>query len=154
MDTEDAERRIEADFDRMLKSLLALGRQRLRRRGPFFPFAGGLRADGSLTPVVEETGGADADPIAIIDRMVAGFHKEAVAGNLRATGICVAIRVVPPGGTRKATTLCVQLEHVDGPCVDVHLPYRKRALIGYKFGDTFAVHRIPRVFVEDKRRAG
>lgn len=136
----------EADFEALLQPLMAEAKKLLKRRGGFLPFGSALGEDGRVTPLPRETGDPRPRPADVVGRLVAAFKQQVAAGTLRAAGIAVNIKVVPPGGSRKTDSLCVQLEHRDGTCLEVYLPYTP-GIIFYGFGKKFAVHRVPRVFL-------
>jgi hypothetical protein len=118
----------------------------LAKQRTFYPFGASMRSDGEIAMAAGYLGEDSPEPVAIIDLLVQGFQEEAAAGAIRAAGICIDMRVVPPGGTEKTDAICAQLEHAEGDCVDVYLPYKKGWLGRFKFGQIFAASRDARVF--------
>jgi len=142
------------DLDTLLNPLLSFAQQMLAKQGTFFPFGASMRSDGKIAMAAGYTGASRLEPVAIIDLLLQGFQSEAATGAIRAAGICIDMRVVPPGGTEKTDAICAQLEHVEGDCVDVYLPYKKGWLGHFKFGQTFAVSRDARVFATRRQSEG
>jgi hypothetical protein len=134
------------DLDTLLNPLLSFAQQMLAKQGTFLPFGVSMRSDGEIAMAAGYIGDSRPEPVAIIDLLVQGFQQEAATGAIRAAGICIDMRIVPPGGTDKTDAICAQLEHAEGNCVDVYLPYKKRWLGRFKFGQIFAVSRDQRVF--------
>jgi len=134
------------DLDALLSPLLSFAQQMLSKQGGFFPFGATVTADGQLAMAAGHTGEEQPEPVAVIELLVAGFRKHAATGSIRAAGVCLDARVVPPGATEKTDAIWAQLEHVGGQCVDVYLPYQKTADGRFEFGKIFAGPRAPRVF--------
>src|SRR5262249_12922014 len=134
------------DLDTLLNPLLSFAQQMLARQGTFFPFGASMRTDGKIAMAAGYTGGTRMEPVAIIDPLLQGVQREAATGAVRAAGIGIERRVVRPGDTVKTDAICVELDKVEGACVDVYLPYKKGWLGRFKFGQTFAVSRDARVF--------
>src|SRR5262245_56565240 len=112
---------VHPDLDALLDPLFTFAQQMLAKRGAFFPFGITMKSDGTVGMVAGHTGGHDAAPIAIIDLLVKGFQQEAQTRAIRAAGVCIDMRVVPPGASEKTDAICAQLEHAEGQCVDVYL---------------------------------
>jgi hypothetical protein len=81
----------------------------------------------------------------MIENFVALFRHFAPKGGLQAVAICYDGRVAVEGEPKK-DAITVFLEHSDGDCVTVYLPYRKRKLRGYVYEDVIATAAEPRVF--------
>jgi hypothetical protein len=134
------------DFETLLNPLLSFAQQMLAKQGTFFPFGASMRSDGEIAMAAGYTGDLRLEPVEIIDLLVQAFREESAIGAIRAVGICVDMRFVPPNGSEKTDAICAQLEHVEGACIDVFLPYKKGWLGRFKFGEIFAVARDGRVF--------
>src|SRR5262245_13385837 len=135
------------DLDTLLNPLLSFAQQMLAKQGTFFPFGASMRSDGEIAMAAGYIDERGSELVEIIDLIVQGFQQEAAIVAIRAAGICIDMRIVPPGGTEKTDAICVQLEHGEGDCVDVYLPYKKGWLSRFKFGQIFAVSRDARIFV-------
>lgn len=118
----------------------------LSKHGEFYPFGAAIDRKGQVR-LVAGTTGTDR-PLAndIIDALVAGFRQDAAEGDVRAVGLCFDARTIPPGSDAKVDSIVLELEHVDGDCVLVALPYRKGLFGRMKYDDSFAASGTPRVF--------
>lgn len=134
------------DLDALLNPLLTFAQEQLSKRGAFFPFGASIQSDGQIAMAAGHTGDERPDAVAIIELLVKGFREQAATRTIRAAGLCIDMRVVPPGASEKTDAICAQLEHAEGQCVDVYLPYRKGLLGRYKFGEVFASPRDGRIF--------
>jgi hypothetical protein len=142
------------DLETLLNPLLSSAQQMLAKQGTFLPFGASLRSDGEIAMAAGYVGDEHPEPVAIIELIVRGFQEEAAMGTIRAAGVCVDMRVVPPNGTEKTDAICVQLEHAEGDCVDVYLPYKKGWLGRFKFGQIFAGSREARIFARMRSSEG
>ena len=134
------------DLDALMSALLPFAQRMLSKHGEFYPFGAAIDRDGQVRLMA---GGADTDrPLAdqVIDALVAGFRQAAAEGEVRAVGLCFDARTIPPGSDEKVDSIVLELEHVDGDCVLVALPYHKGLFGRMKYGDSFAASSKPRVF--------
>lgn len=134
------------DLDSLWNSLFPFAQQMLAKRGAFYPFGASIKADGQMVMNAADTGSEHPEPTQMLELLIAGFRREAAAGSVRAAGMCLDVRVTPPNSSEKSDAICAQLEHAEGQCVDVFLPYKKGFLGRYKFGDVFATPRESRIF--------
>lgn len=65
-------------------------------------------------------------------------------GKARAIGVAEHVTITPEGGS-STSAIKVLLEHRDGLCVAVYLPFEKQRLGGYAFGQAFTVAATPEV---------
>jgi hypothetical protein len=126
------------NLDLLLDHLLSLAKTHLAARGAFFPFGAVVRYTDNLEMFAAYTGEEQPAPQELIKLLVGGFHAEAEAGKISASGLCVDVRTVPPGGVAKTDAICAWLEHRNGEAADVYLPYRKVAEGKFEFGELFA----------------
>jgi hypothetical protein len=126
------------NLDMLLDHLLNLAKTHLAARGAFFPFGAVVRGTDKLEMFAAYTGEEHPAPQELIKLMIGGFHAEAKAGNIAASGLCVDVRTVPPGSTSKTDAICAWLEHRNGEAVDVYLPYQKNAKGDFEYGQLFA----------------
>lgn len=113
------------DLDKILGFLLPFAQKTLRERGDFHPF--GATVDGeedlvlAMADVDEDSEEIDAQEM--IDVLVEGFRVRARAGDLRASGICMDVRITMPETGESKDAICIRLEHEVGESLDVILPY-------------------------------
>jgi hypothetical protein len=126
------------DLNELLPVLFDFAQLMLRKAGEFFPFAASMTTDGKVQSVGGYTGDEHPPSQEVIDLLIAAFQRDAAAGKIRAAGICMDVRTIPPGSNEKTDAICARLEHVDGEAVDVYLPYRKGLFGKFKYGSVFA----------------
>jgi hypothetical protein len=136
------------DFEELLNALMPFAQEMLAKNGEFYPFGATMASDGKVNAVSADMGEEQPETQALIDMMIQGFRQEAAAGSLRAAGICVDIRTIPPGQTEKTDAICARLEHSSGEAVRVILPYKKGFLGKYKYGAMFATAGPPEIFAQ------
>ena len=135
-----------ADLDALMSALMPFAQRMLSKHGEFYPFGAAIDRDGQVRLMA---GSAETDrPLAnqVIDALVAGFRQAAVAGEVRAVGLCFDARTIPPGSDDKVDSIVLELEHADGDCILVALPYSKGLFGRMKYGDSFAASSKPRIF--------
>ena len=94
------------DLDALLNPLLGFAQQMLAKQGTFFPFGASMKTDGQISMAAGHTGDDRPDPVAVIDLLVKGFQEQARARGIRAAGVCIDMRVVPPGAAEKTDAIC------------------------------------------------
>jgi hypothetical protein len=119
----------------------------LEKYGEFIPFAAAMSLSGEISSVGGDIGNEHPPSQEMIDFLTDVFQRQALAGELKACGICIDSRVIPPSQTEKTDAILTRLEHQGGETVDVYLPYRKTLLRKIKYGDLFAAEGTVRVFV-------
>ncbi len=137
---------VHPDLDALTNHLLALAKQQISRRGGFFPFAASMTVNGEIRLATSYDGDEHLETMALVDFLLKGLRHDAETGKIRAAGICVDTRVASSPGAEKSDAVCAQLEHADGLCVDVFLPYYKGFLGRVEFEPTFATSRESRIF--------
>jgi hypothetical protein len=134
------------DLDALLPVLLDFAQLMLAKAGEFLPFAASMSVDGTIKSVGGYSGDEHPPSQELIDLLVSAFQRDAVTQSIRATGICIDVRTIPPGETAKTDAICSRLEHADGEAVDVYLPYRKGLSGRIKYGSLFASPGERRIF--------
>jgi hypothetical protein len=129
------------DLDQLLDVLLPFAQKCLVERGEFYPFGASLSRTGEL--VLQAAHAGDDPPPAqeALETLEGILRTQATGGEIRAAGLCVAVRTQPPGQTNKIDAIHVGLEHQTGESVSVFLPYQKRWLRKPRFGELYATTR-------------
>ncbi len=135
------------DLDELLNALLPFAKQMLEEYGEFIPFAASMLANGEILSVGGDIGDEHPKSQEMIDFLTNVFAKQALTGEIKASGICIDARVIPPGQIEKSDAILARLEHQDGEAVDVWLPYHKTLSRNLSYGDLFASQGTPRVFL-------
>ena len=107
---------VQADLDALLDAALTTAEQSLRDTGGFLPFAVARTYDGEdqLVNVAVDSAETDAEELLASLWQSLADHS----GDFRAAGV-VTDRTADDGDR-----VAVQLEHADGPAIEVTLPYR------------------------------
>ena len=135
------------DLDDLLNALLPFAKQMLEKYGEYIPFAAAMSASGEIASVGGDIGHEHPPSQEVIDFLTNTFRTQALTGEIKACGICIDSRVIPPGQNEKTDAILARLEHQDGETIDVYQPYRKTLLRKIKYGDLFASNGTARVFV-------
>jgi len=136
------------DLDQLLPPLIGFAQQQIQKVGEFYPFGATMAADGQISLSAAHTGSEHPPSTEVIELLAAGMRAQALAGTIRASGICYAIRF--RGGDGKDTdAIALSLEHRDGDRVLVVMPYSRSRFSGWKFSDLAAIApSSPRVFTD------
>jgi hypothetical protein len=126
------------ELDLLLDHLFGFAKQQIERHGEFFPFAAAVGADGELRPVATQLDEEHPASTDVIDDLYRVLTTEASSGAIRAAGVCADVLITPPGSETKTDALRADLEHTAADPVQVFLPYRKKRLRGYEWGELFA----------------
>ena len=118
----------------------------LDKHGEFFPFAAAISPDGQVRPLDVYAGSEHPPSQEVIQHLLVVLKQGAQKGEFRATGICSDVRVMPPGSDEETDAIHASLEHKDGEAVSVFLPYKKKLLRGFQYGELFAAPSEPNVF--------
>jgi hypothetical protein len=132
-------RELKPDIAVVAEPLFDFSAQCLRERGAFLPHAVILTAGGTLELVGATSESADGQsaPADILPILHAGLRKEAKEKDAIALGVAEHVTVTQPG---RAPTQAIKVlfEHRRGLVVALYLPFAKRFLRGYSFGETFS----------------
>jgi len=126
--------RDEEDLNAILNTLFDFAQEQIQRHGEFFPFAAVVGADGELSTVAVQIDEERPQSTAVIEELYRVLTPQAESGAIRAAGVCMDVLMTPPGG-KKTDALRADLEHVDDRVATAFVPYRKKRLGGYEFGD-------------------
>jgi hypothetical protein len=107
---------VQADLDALLTAALSTAEQSLRDAGGFLPFAVARTYDGEDQLVNVAVAGDETDAEELLASLWQSLSEH--SGDFRAAGV-VTDRTADNGDQ-----VAVQLEHHDGPAIEVTLPYR------------------------------
>jgi hypothetical protein len=117
---EGASEEVQDDFDRLAEVTIAAARNFLDRNGEFIPFPMAVKSDGELALIGLEQPETPEVPIAEdVVRGIVGLFRER-KDSIRALAIGADVQV-PSEAT---DAIEVRLEHQDGTCITVLVPYR------------------------------
>ena len=126
------------DLDELLNALYGAAREMLTKHGGFFPFGAWTDLNGEVALIGGYTGDEHPPSQEVIDIIIAGLKERAGKGEIKAAGVCLDVRVIAPGESRKVDAICARLEHSNGESAAVFLPYRKSWFGRMKYGRVFA----------------
>jgi len=135
------------DLDNLLSACIPFAQQMLGKRGSFLPFGCTMSSSGEISFAAgyDDKPGLVAQQIA--DLLLEGFRAGAVSGEYKAIALCIDVRVDSPDGSGKTDAIRVTLEEKGSEAVNVFMPYRKRVLRGFAYGELFASAADKTVFV-------
>jgi hypothetical protein len=113
---ETASAQVQADLDTLLDAALTTAEQSLRDEGGFLPFAVARTYDGEDQLVNVGVASDDTDAEELLGLLWQSLTEH--SGDFRAAGV-VTDRTADDGDR-----VAVQLEHAEGPAIEVTLPYR------------------------------
>lgn len=135
------------ELDLMLEPLIEFAQNMLRKHGEFYPFANSMRNDGQITMVGGYTGDEHPASNEVIEVLVGALRAQAETGEIKASGLCFDARLRGTDG-KPTDAIAISLEHREGDCVMVAMPYSKGRFSGLSFGQLVAGPPPPRrVFV-------
>lgn len=137
---------LKPDIQAVAEPLFEFSTECLRKRGNFLPHGAVLTEEGEvqLVGAIPDSGLDLVNSTEVLPVLHAGLRQRARGTTLRALGVAENVTITLEGGT-STTAVKVLLEHKRGLTAALYLPFRKRFLRGYTFGDTFAVEATPEV---------
>lgn len=125
-------------MDALLDAMLGFARMMLDKHGAFYPSGASIDSEGELTFTAGWDGNEQPDSTDILRLLRDGLRERAAAGAIRASALCVDVRVQRPEDAEKSDAVQVAIEHLDADPVTVFLPYSKRRFGGIGYGELFA----------------
>jgi hypothetical protein len=126
------------DYDKLVNKAVPFAQQMLQEHGEFHPFACVISANDEFTHIGVDTGKEQPGAHEVVEELVFSLKDMATNGMIHATAICIDVRTIPPGQTEKSDAICMRLERSDTDPIQVILPYRKKLMGRYDFGEMFA----------------
>jgi hypothetical protein len=126
-----------SDLDAMFAFLAEFAQMMLAQQGEFYPFGAGMTHEGDMTSLGADTGTRRPKSNEVIGLLHSALAEQAASGRIKASGICMDVRVVPPGAEIQTDAICVELQHWDGEAIDVFVPYTITPS-GVVYGQVFA----------------
>lgn len=134
------------DLDEIANVLLDFARQMLAQHGEFFPFAASMQPDGQIAHIAADVGKERPRSQEVLDVLYGSLSAQAAQGEIRAAGVCVDVRTIPPSTSAKVDAICVHLEHADGAVLEVFLPYIPATSGAPEYGEIFATRATCQIF--------
>ena len=131
----------------MLDFLVEFAKLMLREQGEFFPFGAGMTHEGEMTSLGADAGHRRPTSRELIALLHSHLVEQASSGAIKASGICMDVRIQPPGSDTKSDAICVELEHRSGEAIHVFLAYVIRSRGDVSYGEIFATPGEQVIFV-------
>jgi len=125
--------------------LIDFSKQCLRDRGDFLPHAALLTYEGKLAlsaakPERDLTNAAEVLPL-----LHSGLRLLVKEKGYCAVGVAESVSVIPPGQSQRTAAIKVLFEHQRGLTVALYVPFAKKFLKGYVYGNSFSILAAPEV---------
>jgi hypothetical protein len=137
------------ELDRLADHCFRFAKTILAKNNEFWPFAYGVRLGGALIPIALNAQEAGRSAQVHAEELAAGLRLLANQKQVSAIALCTNNRISLDEEAGQHDAIVVGLEHLNGESVDVLLPYRKRMLPGYSFGEMMAQERTRSWFVQE-----
>ena len=137
---------VDADFQRLLDTILPIVDRALKEQGTFDAVAAALTGDGKTVVITSGTQSKEAIPV-LSDVMRSTLHSLARDADARALALCIHVELEPGKGADDA--LGIVLEHVDGSMKTVGVPYTRSRDGEIDYGDLIFLPMKSPLFPED-----
>jgi hypothetical protein len=111
------------ECEALMNALMPFAEKMLAKDRGFLPFGASMSASGQVAVAMGAPTNEHADANELISTIERGFRDGAKKGQLKAVGIAVDVRIVPPGKLAKQDAVEIRLEHRDGYSVRIIFPY-------------------------------
>jgi len=126
------------DANELFAAATEFAKLQLRTEGEFIPFGVSMATDGRVAMVAGDVGSEHPRSTDLISLLQSALLRLLCDGAIRAAGICLDVRVVPPGQEEKSDAIAVRLAHASGEALEVLVPYAGSVDAGFSFGPSFA----------------
>lgn len=111
----------------------------LEKRGDFLPHGAYLEANGKVGLVAAGPANDITNSAEVLPLLHEGLRLSAKEKELVAIGVAENVTVTPEGQS-STEAIKVLFEHKRGLVVALYLPFKKKFMGGYSFGEPFTVH--------------
>jgi hypothetical protein len=126
-----------SDLNELFEAAVSFAETMLAKEGEFIPFGVSMDLIGKVALVAGDVGSEHPASTEVIALLQSSFQQSAARGSIRAAGVCLDVRVTPPGTAARSDAICVRLAHVSGEVVEVYVPYTGQSGT-YQYGQVFA----------------
>ncbi len=135
------------EVEQLMSDGVAFATQMLSEHGEFYPFGRTLLYNGEIQLHSASTGSAFPPSRELLDLLIDGFREGAREHKYKAVALIFDVTVVDPHSGQTTDAVQVGLEHSDGYCADVYLPYSLDNG-AVRYGETFASRRQGLVYLD------
>ena len=128
-----------SDLNELFNAARSFAELMLAKEGEFIPFGVSMGLNNQVAMVAGDVGCEHPASADVISLLQSSFQISAITeGSIRAAGVCLDVRIVPPGSDTKSDAICVRLAHISGEAIEVYVPYSLAGPVGYSYGKVFA----------------
>lgn len=138
MSTDELYAELKGDIAAIANPLFDFSEQCLQKRGNFLPHGAYLDANGKVGLVAAAPENDIANSTEVLPLLHEGLRASAKEKALVAIGVAENVRVTPDGEP-STEAIKVLFEHKRGLVIALYLPFKKKFLRGYSFGQAFTV---------------
>lgn len=135
------------DFEAVADPLFEMSRTFVRKRGEFLPHVAMLEADGRVRMGMGVPSGDPDKPtsaLEVLPLLHDALRAEAREHDLRAVAVCEDVTITL-AGQKPTKAVKVLVEHRRGLVVALYLPWRRKLIGGYVFGELIVMTAQPEV---------
>jgi hypothetical protein len=137
-DLNDLYAEVKADIQAIADPLFEFSELCLRKRGNFVPHGAVLGVDGKVGLVAAAPENEVTNSTEVLPLLHEGLRAQAKEKELIAIGVAENVTVTPEGQP-PTDAIKVLFEHKRGLVVALYLPFKRRFMRGYSFGNAFSV---------------
>ncbi len=139
MSTDELYAELRGDIAAVANPLFDFSEKCLKERGNFLPHGAVLDANGKVGLVAASPDlNGRSNSTEVLPLLHEGLRAQAMERELVAIGVAENVTVTPQGQP-STEAIKVLFEHKRGLVVALYLPFKKKFLRGYSFGQTFTV---------------
>ncbi|MGR8931919.1 MAG: hypothetical protein ACU836_14900 [Gammaproteobacteria bacterium] len=138
MTTDELYTELKDDIAAIANPLFDFSEQCLKKRGNFLPHGAYLEANGQVGLCAAMSENDISNSTDVLPLLHQGLRASAKEKNLIAVGVAENVTITP-AGQPSTDAIKVLFEHKRGLVVALYLPFKKKFLRGYSFGQTFTV---------------
>lgn len=139
------------DLNAIYDTMYEFAKGLLKSQPTFFPFGMSMTRTGQVEAFGGWTGNEHPKSEEVMELITEGLKALADKKEIRAAGVCIDVRVTPPGKAEKVDAICTQVEHESGETLDVFIPYKKGFLGRVKYDQPFVVRGTAKFFNQQKK---
>lgn len=134
------------DLDTLINAVVPFAQRMLTEYGAFLPYGGVLTSEGAVEMI--GTGEIEGEPSVeeVYASVLATCRKRMSDGDVAAIALVTDVMTNTPDDDEPSDAVCAHMEHAEGECYDVFLPYDRVEGAPPAFREIFAVDSDAEVF--------
>lgn len=144
--TESLYAQLKPEIEAIANPLFDFSEMCVKKRGNFMPHAAVLTIEGEvrLIAAAPENFDGKTNTTELLIFIQQSLREEAKKNNIKAIGVAESVTITPDG-QKPTKAIKVLFEHAKGLTVALYLPFEKKLLRGYVFGDMLSMSAQPEV---------